>query len=701
MLAAMQKNSDSPTSYLTYWDDTTGSFTDIDYGDRGVQTWEPATHLDRLASITAICYSPQNSYYQDEDLKAKIVKGLNYWYENENSIESDNWWWNDRRVPEIAADIMFFKPEGLSAAVLNYFTDKAMERYIVLSPGSSRMRYYQGTGQGVFDRLNQSLKIVCSNQGTAEEVFYELRDLIDVANTELTLKTYAAGHTYGDGSAVVLNDTQNVKADYSYQEHTNMLLSASYGKEFLKSIYNFLNMLKGSQLTISEEAASELSKILLDGFRWIQYKGYSDVSTTGRDYGSYGSTLKNSVNVKDYIDYLCRYLIDNFPDSDFIDDITSELNRTENFSGNRHFWQSDYSSHNRENYHFSVRSSSTRTKTSETTNNEGRQARYMGDGMIAILTRGVEYNGLGAAYDWNKLPGTTTDRSRSSITDGLLPDSSRGNTAFVGGVSDGRYGLHTFDYSRDGVAAKKSWFMFDDEIACLGAGISSESDGEIFTTINQTTLNGDVIVKTENADAIALENGDRAENDVEWILHDSIGYVFFAPESGVQIKNQSVTGDWHKTDTNYAEGVKTSTKDIFLLGQSHGVKPSDEKYSYIMLPNANAQTMTAYINPVTVLANTSDRQAVWHAALNMLQAAFYEAGSIVLPNGVTVSVDNKCALMIEFDGNDYKISISNPENIALDVTVSLSGEINASHSFNQDIGEKGNDAGKTYFYSSK
>lgn len=696
----MQNNSGSPTSYLTNWDDETGSFTDIDYSDKSVEDWQPGKHLDRIAAITAICYSPKNPNYHNQDLMKIIAKGLDYWYANRNSISSSNWWYNDRDVPETIANILFFAPELNSTQVLNYLSERAKSRYISLTPGSGKLRYYQGTGQGVFDRLNQSLKLAYASQGDTVTIYEEFKKFFDVASFELTLKTYADGQTYADGTAVVQNDTQNLKADYSYHEHQNLLLSTSYGREFLKSTDSFLKIFDGTDFRITEEAAEELSKYLLDGFRWMQFNNYSIPSTQGRSYGTYGSTLKNSIDVKEYIDYLGNYLVKNFHDADFIDDVKAELNRTQNFSGNRHFWQSDFSSHNRSNYHFSVRSSSSRVKNSEHTNNQGLMSRYLGDGMIAIQTRGPEYNGLGGAYDWNKLPGTTTDQSRSTLTDGLKPDSKRGNTSFVGGVSDGVYGLHTFDYNRDGVTAKKSWFMFDNEVVALGAGVASSGDGEIYTSINQTALNGDVVVKTENADAVVLETGDRVSDNVEWVLHDSIGYVFFNPESSIQIKNQSVTADWHNTDSNKAVGTNT-TKNMFLMGQSHGVAPADASYSYIMVPNADSNVLKSYQNPVTILSNTKNQQAVWHKDLTMLQAAFYEAGSVTLPNGVIVIVDNKCALMIDFDGNDYKISISNPENTALNVTVSLSGEINASHSFNEGIGEKGNDAGKTYFYSSK
>ena len=101
-----------------------------------------------------------------------------------------------------------------------------------------------------------------------------------------------------------------------------------------------------------------------------------------------------------------------------------------------------------------------------------------------------------------------------------------------------------------------------------------------------------------------------------------------------------------------------------------------------------------------MLSNTESIQAVWHSKLNRLQAGFYEAGSLNLPNGVNVSVDSPCALMIEFSDGAYKIYIQNPTNEALETVVTLSGGITKTVKFSESVGEKGNDGGKTYRYDS-
>ena len=42
--------------------------------------------------------------------------------------------------------------------------------------------------------------------------------------------------------------------------------------------------------------------------------------------------------------------------------------------------------------------------------------------------------------------------------------------------------------------AKKSWYFFDNEVVCLGAGIQSTSTYPVHTTVNQCFLKGGILV---------------------------------------------------------------------------------------------------------------------------------------------------------------------------------------------------------------
>lgn len=662
-----------------------GSFSDINYSDRELATWEPYTHLTRLKTLTAIYSTESNKNYGKEELMTAVINGLHYWYRNRESIYSGNWWYNDRAVPEVFADILMFDLPGLSEECRTYMVEKALTRYLDTETGIGTLRSYNSTGQGVSDRLSQSLKLVMIQNLSTEKAYNEIARLTSYMDQELTLETGAVG-LFSD-----VNDTQNIRADFSYQEHGNLLLTGSYGREFVNSTANYLEKLEDTDLFLSKEAAENLGHVLL-AFSQSQRNGYMDLTTTGRAYGTHGNTLKPSMRLS----YLYESILSHYPDCDNAAAMRAQLEHIQSgYSGeapsnDRYFWQSDYLAHNRSGYHFSVRSASSRSRTSEHANGQGYLGRYMGDGVISLTKSGTEYEGLSPVLDWNKMPGTTLNQSQSS----LFPDEAYGNTDVVGGVSNGSYGMQMFDYNRDGVAAKKAWFAFDDEVVALGSGIASEKSGDIFTTVNQCALNGSVTFKKQGSAAETAEQGSQTVQNAEWVLHDGVGYWFMNP-TDVLLQKQSVTGDWSGCDTNYSDEEKV-TKDVFLLGQSHGEKPTDGSYAYILLPQTNKAALENYQSPVSVLSNTKALQAVWHSGLNMMQAAFYNSGTVQF-GGHTVTVSDTCALLWVQTDSGYELYVSNPKNEALNLTVTVDGN---SVSFSAGIGSRGNDGGRTYRYES-
>ncbi len=103
------------------------------------------------------------------------------------------------------------------------------------------------------------------------------------------------------------------------------------------------------------------------------------------------------------------------------------------------------------------------------------------------------------------IPGTTTFHDPKPLP--VLPCSGYHIASdFVGGVSDGMNGIATLAYNRDNLQAQKSWFCFDDAVICLGAGINSNESKEITTTVNQSFLKENVLVKQADKARI-IENG--------------------------------------------------------------------------------------------------------------------------------------------------------------------------------------------------
>ncbi|SHO48412.1 polysaccharide lyase family 8 super-sandwich domain-containing protein [Anaerocolumna xylanovorans] len=120
----------------------------------------------------------------------------------------------------------------------------------------------------------------------------------------------------------------------------------------------------------------------------------------------------------------------------------------------------------------------------ESINTEGYKLWNVSDGALFLNTADINHfrDGYWATADLLRLPGITT-----------LYDAARGKAAgagttnpndWVGGTSLDKYGATGLQVTamgngavRDGVEAKKSWFMFDDEIVSLGSDIHIKNTG--------------------------------------------------------------------------------------------------------------------------------------------------------------------------------------------------------------------------------
>nr|WP_315823115.1 polysaccharide lyase family 8 super-sandwich domain-containing protein [Paraflavitalea speifideiaquila] len=196
------------------------------------------------------------------------------------------------------------------------------------------------------------------------------------------------------------------------------------------------------------------------------------------------------------------------------------------FTRDRYFWHSHYYTHERPAYYASVRMHSARANNMEEPHNEeGIKNHYYGDGSFFLTRTGQEYFNIFPIWDWRKIPGATIVQKEDFPHWRQL--ARKGLTDFAGAVSDGRYGVAAFDFAsvHDPLKAHKSWFFFDQEIVCLGAGIQVDTALPVVTTLNQCLLNGQVMVKEKGSQpATILETGAHTLPYVSYVLHDSVGY---------------------------------------------------------------------------------------------------------------------------------------------------------------------------------
>jgi chondroitin AC lyase len=324
------------------------------------------------------------------------------------------------------------------------------------------------------------------------------------------------------------------------------------------------------------------------------------------------------------------------------------------FIGHKHFWNSDFTAHERKGYYTSVKMNSARTNGTESINGENLKGFWIPFGVNYVARRGDEYAGIFPVWDWSHLPGVTSPETVPPLGSSISQPNQ-----FVGGVSDGTYGASgmqlDLEDGRTSLHAHKAWFFFDDEEVALGAGITSAGAAPVNTTLNQSLLNGDVM-----ADNAPVAQGRRAYNGISWVLHDGIGYVF-PNKSNVVVKSGPETGSW--SSINIVQSKEPVTKNVFSLWLSHGVRPSNASYEYIVVPDTDAARLSTYAHsvPVRVLANTATVQAVAHEQLGISEMIFYSAGRVSLRRGLDVSVDQPCMLILQESNGAAKLTISSPQ----------------------------------------
>ncbi|QUW93995.1 Xanthan lyase [Streptomyces sp. V17-9] len=217
--------------------------------------------------------------------------------------------------------------------------------------------------------------------------------------------------------------------------------------------------------------------------------------------------------------------------------------------------------------------------------------------------------------DWYRLPGTTVSTKR-------LPDRAGGewgepkpDVRWVGGTTDGVYaavGQHLKGLGST-LQARKSWFFLDDEVVCLGAGISCADGVPVETVVDNRNLG---------------EGGDQAlVRGRHWAHLEGHG-GWIVPEGDLRTLREDRTGAW--SDINTTSTTERRTRRWQTLWLDHGTDPSDADYVYLVMPGASRGAVArraADRGRLRILANDARRQAIHVPCLGLTAANFWQAGT--------------------------------------------------------------------------
>jgi chondroitin AC lyase len=453
---------------------------------------------------------------------------------------------------------------------------------------------------------------------------------------------------------------RGIQYDYSFHHRVDGVNNTlSYGTGYASAFIEWAAYVAGTSYAFSEERINRLVDYYLDGIcKHLVYGKFPDHGAKNRSISRAGSS--NPYNSAEIIKLLSTT---NYRKNE-LEEIknTRETDTKSTLSHSTFYWSTEHFTFQRPDWFTSVRMYSNRNFNMEIGyNSEGLKNHHRGDGANHISRTGDEYYDIAPVFDYQKVPGATIMQKENMPVPSEIQK--LGLTSFVGAVTDGKYGAAAFDFRspHDPLIARKAWFFFDDEFVCLGAGISCRENLPVVTAINQCLLRGDVIVSSANNKSLMVPGEKELEN-VDWIFHDGMGYVF--PElTTVGLKNNAVTGSWwdiNKQSNSPKDEVKT---DVFKLWLNHGERPSDAKYQYIVVPATSVEKLGQNISKsnIEILVNTPELQVVKNKTLQICQAVFYKAGEIQVSEKLKLICDNPGIVMIKMNGERViEISVTDP-----------------------------------------
>ncbi|WP_309399749.1 polysaccharide lyase family 8 super-sandwich domain-containing protein [Cerasicoccus maritimus] len=662
-----------------------GSWSDIDYNHQAQTAWEPSDHLARLRQMAVAYRKSGSGYTNSTTMRNAIRDGLDYWY-SAHPVNNLNSWNNVIGGPEIMAHILVLVEGEITSSQLSQGYDYCYGEWETGYDSISASGYYYHSSPATGQNLMWLAGIhVCISSLEAYENPTALSQAFTAIGNEIKFNDnteYLARQGNGDTGGVLQD---GIIEDFSFFQHGRMLQNWGYGTGFQEDVSFWLGASGGLSFGIDPAKSTLFSSLFLDGTQWMIRNGVFDNASAGRALGRPGDPKSSAARMIKVCD---RMIAGGYPRAAEFQAFKNHLNGNDDDSlvGNKHFWRGDYHSHRRSDYMVGIKLVSRRTFSHEAGNGENLQGKYLSQGMTWITQSGLEYDEIYPVWDWGRIPGTTSRH----LDPAPKPNDwmyNPGTTDFVGGVSDGEYGVAAYNMNWDYTEGKKAWFCFDDEVVCLGNNITSISSAPLYTSINQCLTDGSVYVEYGTGSGTYTgSTGATTLSNPKWVHHDNVGYVF-PSNSNVTLRNNTQSGSWYEIKNT--ESSATISKDVFSLWFDHGVRPAAGSYEYILTPGMSKSETQSYSNnlPITIIANNGNQQAVRHNGLGVSGVVFYQAGTIQVRTGLSVQCDSKMIVMIDESSNPVKVWCSNPEQTDNTATITLSGDINETLTFNLPTGQ--------------
>ena len=643
-----------------------GTWPGIDYEDVSREGFQHMIHLNNMVTLARAYRTKTSKFYKKRTITEGIASALKNWVDHD--YISDNWWHNQIGTPDKLVTLMLIIGSEIPKGLVQK-AEPIIGRANIDAPGAR-----PGGDRIKIAGIEAKNMLFLDNQ----ERFAMLMKVIqnEIKYVESNGTKYGYGYREEQGGFENRSEGgRGIQYDNSFHHrYDGVNNTLSYGLSYAAAFVEWAAYTAGTQYAFSDGPLELLTDYFLDGIcKMSVYGKYPDAGAKNRSISRPGALKPYGISMLEGLIKASDYRSDELTE---IMAIRSQDSKP-TLSHATFFWDSEHFSFQRPDFFTSVRMYSTRNHNMEYPyNSEGLLNHYRGDGANYISRTGEEYSNIWPVYDYRKIPGTTV------VQKPQMPPREEvrklGLTDFVGAVTDGKHGASAFDFKspHDTVCARKAWFFFDTEYVALGAGISYNNKFPVVTTLNQCLLRDEVRISKKGTVSV-IGKDEKEYPQIDWVFHDSIGYVFPNPTS-VHIKNNVATGSWRRINKQSESPSHEITRDVFQLWIDHGEKPSDASYEYVVIPATSIEKLKQARSRknVLILSNTPEIQAVENSELNIFQIVFYKAGKIALSKNRDLVSDSPGMVMLKTDGEKVKtISVSDPNRELLKMHLSLSDKI--------------------------
>lgn len=611
----------------------------------------------------AIGYSVKGGeLYKDEQLLADIVYALDYMHENYYKqmdlhaypTRNNMWDWQIGVGQPLVDTLMLIKDE---------ITQEQIDKY--LAPVYHYVPYPIDT---MANRVDTAYILIAAS---ALQKDYQRLALTRDALNECCEFVESGDGFYSDGSFV---------------QHNFVAYTGSYGPIMLEALSKLILATSDTCFRFSEEVVNSQYNWAVESFIPLMYHGAFFGHVRGRsicrdttDVTQGIVAVKGMIRMTEYLDdaekreYICSVIKEysQYNHFDYKNSLTpydqviydgivadDTISARTDYTFAKMFARMDRAVVQHQDCAVGLSLSSSRIAKYEAINGENGDGWYTGDGMVYVYTTTDDYS---PEYWHNvnkyRLPGTTvTTMPREEQN--IYASQTLSQYDFVGGVSWGEslvaamaFELATYPMSayemnvQSTLKGKKGWFIFDDEVVCLGSDLSCSDPYNTETIIENRLDFGGVLINGE-----MMEELSGTVDAVTSMYLEGFGSIYM-PEP---------------TTVNYQSvgGVAAPFIELYI---DHGRNFEKETYAYVLLPTMESDAGLAYAeNPdITVLCNTDKVMAVKDQSSGTTGYIFWEAGSY---NGVTVT--NPCTVMV----SETQIAVADPTQKLTGITVTVDGK---------------------------